>query len=705
MSVSASGSGSDRFWREALRASLLGAALALAACGRAESQTPPGGAGVSPPSDIVLPSPSADLSAGLAAADRRDWDGVRLVMAQALDPTVRDILLWRLATADGEPARYAEAWDAVDRLTGWPMATTMRNRAEARTLDAAIAPQDAVSRLTGDGGPISGEGKLALARARLALGDREQAQIAARDAWRTHRMDTAVQDQALLSLGDLLTPEDHAARVALLTWADRRTQARRLLDRLTADDRALAEARFAAAEGRGTDFAFTDDPFVKAQRARRLRDAEQDQAAIALLQTISPAGLPETAQDALWRERRILISEAIRDRNWRAVYALASQHGYRRGERFADGEFVAGWAALRFLNEPQTAARHFRTLDEGVGTAVSKARAGYWRGRAAEALGDEAGAETFYRAAARHSTTYYGQLAALRLPDPVIDLPEPARWTPAEAASVQDRPLARAMKLAAAAGATPMFSQFALALDDQLTTPGEHALVAALARDLGQPAVAVRTAKTGLGKGVIATDAAFPLPTLPDGVTGPGRAEAALSLAITRQESEFNTLAVSSAGARGLMQLLPSTAQMEARALGLSYSFSALTGDPAYNMTLGAGHLYRLVNDFGGSYILAIAAYNAGPTRVRQWLNEFGDPRDGGVDPVDWVEMIPFSETRNYVQRVLENVQVYRYRLADRPTPIRLADDLNRGQGRSGWGSGPGRWTPPAAAAPTGTPP
>lgn len=673
--------------------------MALAACGKAESQTPPAGAGVSPPSDIVLPSPSGDLAAGFAAADRRDWDGVRLTIAQSLDPTVRDLLLWRLATADGEPAGYAEAWEAVDRLTGWPMATTMRNRAEARTLDAAIAPRDVIARLTRGGPPASGEGKLAMARAHLALGERAQAQAFARDAWRNHRLDTNVQDQALLSLSELLTAEDHAARVAFLTWADRRTQARRLLDRLTPSDRALAEARLAAAEGRGVAAVYADDPFVLAQRARRLRDAEQDAAAIAVLQRVKAEGLPETAQDALWRERRILISEAIRDRNWRAVHALASEHGYRRGERFADGEFVAGWAALRFLNEPQTAARHFRTLDEGVGTAVSKARAGYWRGRAAEALGDAAGARAFYAAAAQASTTYYGQLALEKLDAPVIDLPPPGRWTPAEAASVQDRPLARAMKLAAAAGATGQFNQLALALDDQLTTPGEHALLSALARDLGQPAVAVRTAKTGLGRGVIATDAAFPLPTLPDGVTGPGRAEAALSLAITRQESEFNTRAVSSAGARGLMQLLPSTAQMEARALGLPYSFSGLTEDPAYNMTLGAGHLYRLVNDFDGSYILAIAAYNAGPTRVRQWLGEFGDPRAGGVDPVDWVEMIPFSETRNYVQRVLENVQVYRYRLANAPTPVRLTADLNRGQSRWSWGSEPGR------AVPAGTPP
>ena len=217
-------------------------------------------------------------------------------------------------------------------------------------------------------------------------------------------------------------------------------------------------------------------------------------------------------------------------------------------------------------------------------------------------------------------------------------------------------------------------------MDDTLDNSEELELLSQMARERAYPRTALRSAKAGLRRGIVAANSAYPLMTLPEGARLPGRAEPALTLAIIRQESEFEASSISSAHARGLMQLMPTTARIQARREGMSYSGPAvLTDDPDYNVTLGAAHLGGLVSDFGGSYVLAIAAYNAGSSRVNEWIGDWGDPRSRNVDVVDWIELIPFAETRNYVQRVMENLQVYRYRLAGQPTPIAIQDDLRRG--------------------------
>jgi soluble lytic murein transglycosylase len=229
-------------------------------------------------------------------------------------------------------------------------------------------------------------------------------------------------------------------------------------------------------------------------------------------------------------------------------------------------------------------------------------------------------------------------------------------------------------------GETGLFRQFALALDDQLETEGEHQALSEYARAQGEPAVGVRVAKAGLVRGVIATEAAFPMMAIPR-IVGYGQAEPAFSLAITRQESEFNTKAVSGANARGLMQFLPATAASQARRMGIDHETDWLISRPEHNLTLGSAHLYDLTQNFYGSYVMAITAYNAGPGRPRQWVQTYGDLRETDLDTaIDWVEKIPFSETRNYVQRVLENMQVYRARLNGGSAPIQLGEDLMRGR-------------------------
>jgi soluble lytic murein transglycosylase len=641
---------------------------------------------------MVPAAPSEALRVGLRAAERGDWSSVRNVMSLVSDARVRSILLWRLATADSNAATFDELKRALDELRSYPQRQTIRIRAEQKIANSALSPsakRDFLLR-TEQGisqqGPLSGEGKIELAAAQFALGDAAAARRALSDGWRTSRLDNATQAQVLARFGAELTPQDHDARVDFLLWADRITQARPLFAYMSETGRINAQRRLGIASGNTVTLsgAMLDDRGIQYQRVKSLRQSERRTEALALLAQIDSRGLPEPGQDLLWTERRNLVNEAIVTRDWRSAYRVASTHGYTRGERFADGEFLAGWISLRFLNDPATALTHFTRLEAGVAMPVSKARAFYWLGRTAEAQRNDSDAVRYYTSGAQFPTVYYGQLSAVELAErrgqvARLTLPPEKRATPQDFVKLNGHPMMAAISLLSEIGENQFFRQFALALDDELASEGEHQALSEYARAKGEPSTAIRVAKTGLNRGVLATEAAFPLMSIPR-VIGYGQIEDAYSLAITRQESEFNPVAVSGANARGLMQFVPATASSQARKMGIPHETSWLTSRPSHNVTLGSAHLYDLVQNFYGSYIMAAAAYNAGPGRPRQWVQTYGEMRETDLDTaIDWVEKIPFSETRNYVQRVMENIQVYRARLAGGSAPLKIGDDLRRG--------------------------
>jgi soluble lytic murein transglycosylase len=650
-----------------------------------------------PFSPVIVPTnPSEALRVGLRAAERGDWSSVRNTMTLIADARVRNILLWRLATADSNAATFEELKRALDDLRSFPQRRTIRIRAEQKLAFSGLTPQakrdfllraeQGLSDTGPQNGPLSGEGKMELGGALLALGDQTGAQRWVRDAWRTSRLDSASQSQYLTRFSTLLTPEDHDARVDFLLWADRITQSRPLFPLMSEAGRATAQRRLGIAAGDTVTLtgAMLDDRGIQYQRVKSLRQSDRRGEALQLLTQIDSRGLPEPGQDLLWTERRNLLNEAIVTRDWRSAYRVASTHGYSRGERFADGEFVAGWVALRFLNEPATALTHFTRLEAGVSTPVSKARAFYWLGRTAEVQNKQSDADRFYTNAANFPTVYYGQLAAVKMAtrkgqSARLTLPPEKRATPQDFVRLNAHPMMSAINMLSEIGENQFFRQFALALDDELETEGEHQALSEFARAKGEPSTAIRVAKTGLNRGVLATEAAFPILPIPR-IVGYGQIEDGYSLAITRQESEFNTNAVSGANARGLMQFVPATAASQARKMGIPHDTSWLTTRPSHNLTLGSAHLYDLVSNFYGSYVMAAAAYNAGPGRPRTWVQTYGDLRETDLETaIDWVEKIPFSETRNYVQRVMENLQVYRARLAGGSAPLKIDQDLMRG--------------------------
>ncbi len=383
----------------------------------------------------------------------------------------------------------------------------------------------------------------------------------------------------------------------------------------------------------------------------------------------------DDAAAAVWLERRALIGAALAARNYQAAYQLANDNGLPPGVDYAEAEFYAGWLALTKLKQPNVADAHFAHIQEVGSSPITQGRALYWRGRAADAAGDAIGAQDFYSQAAQYTTTFYGQLAAERVGLSRIDLGHDPVPTAADRARFEGRELVQAARLLAQAGERELLRTFVLTADDALPNAEEYALLVDLARGYGDQDLSMRVARVAAQHGFILPDRGYPVrsPPLVD-----GGAALPFVLSITRQESNFDPNARSGAGARGMMQLLPSTASHVARRLGVGYAPGRLS-DPDYNMRLGSAYLGSMLSNFSGSYVMAAASYNAGPNHMGEWTAICGDPRASGTDPIDFIECIPFSETRNYVMRALETMEVYKARLNGGRAALTLKEDLKSG--------------------------
>jgi len=401
------------------------------------------------------------------------------------------------------------------------------------------------------------------------------------------------------------------------------------------------------------------------------------------------AAAPTTAEEMMeperwWTERHIQARNALRDGEHQAAYDMVAGHGMTGGSNFAEAEWLAGWITLRYLHRPGDAFAHFERLSEGVSYPISRARAFYWMGRAASETGDEAAAREHYVAAIAHPTTYYGQLAMEQLGGnlAVLNLPLPPPVDEAHRTELRQDDLIHAAELLSDLATERLLFSWFLHLGEVYHDPQDLQIIADLAREFDQWHMAVRIGKLAMFQHIYLTETTYPVIDFESFETDLVLPEMALVLGLSRQESEFNPAARSRAGARGLMQLMPSTARSTARHMGIAYNTAWLTETPSYNTQLGRYHLGELLGRFDGSYILAIAAYNAGAHRVDRWMEAYGDPRTGVIDPIDWIELIPFRETRNYVQRVLENTMIYRNRLTGVDLQVTMTADLARANGQ-----------------------
>ncbi|TCP40576.1 lytic transglycosylase domain-containing protein [Rhodovulum marinum] len=591
-------------------------------------------------------------------------------------PVARDIVTWRwLRAGQGTFDDYVAF---LARNPDWPGLDRVRAEGEGKI--PGHADPDAVLAYFRDAGPVTGAGALRLVQAHAARGETADAQAMAVLAWRTLALSEGAQ-VALLARFRAQLAEHHAARVDEMLWQGHFVSARRVLPLAPDGWEALAAARIALREqAPGVDVliervpeALRGDAGLAYERflwrARKGRNAD----AIDLMEerSSSAAALGRPGQWAGWR--RVFARQVLREGDAKRAYGLAARHFLTGGEDYADLEWLAGFIALRFLGDADTALAHFRRFEAAVETPISLGRAGYWEGRALEALGRAEEAQAAYRMGGAHQTSFYGLLAAEKAGmamDPALVGDETyPEW--------RDAPWAEGSVLRAAlmfheAGERNLMEWFLTHLAETAGPEGQRQL-AGLALRLGEPHVALRIAKVAAGQGNVMMAAYFPVTDLAE-ADHPVPAE--LVLAIARRESEFDPGVASGAGALGLMQLMPRTAEAMAEKLEVSYSTKALTRDPAYNARLGAAYLAQLIEEFGPNPVLVSAAYNAGPSRAHRWVAERGDPRSAGVDVVDWIEMIPFRETRNYVMRVAESLPVYRARLSGRTGVLRLSEEL-----------------------------
>jgi soluble lytic murein transglycosylase len=613
------------------------------------------------------------------AIDKDRWKEARREIERAKDPLLAKVVIWLDLTRPGPGRSFDEMTRFLTDNPDWPQRERLLAQAE-RSMPETQPPQKVLAWF-GEREPLTAPGAIKLLGALRAAGQAERAQRIAAHAW--VELDFSKEQEAdfLTRFKDMLSAADHVARLDRLLWDDNPEQATRMLKRVEEPQARLAKARMqlrdkkiTAASARGSvPPELRKDPGLVYEMARRLRIEGKVENAVALL---DPPPTGARRPDLMWAELYRAARELLARGDISAAYRLAAAHGTETGEAFVEGEFFAGWIALRYLDEPDMAAPHFLNLYSGAKSVISKARGAYWSGRAAEAKGDTATASDWYRNAARNLTVFYGQLAASRLPDPIhLVMDSGIRASAEEKAAFNKIELVRVVQQLHAIGETSRVRPFIINLTNRAVKPTDFALLAGLAKSLQRDDLAIHVAKEARQSGVELTEFLFPTLRVPAG----DAPEAALTLAIIKQESAFDQRAQSSAGALGLMQLMPSTARPLAKSVGIKkLDEKKLLADAHLNMRLGRLYLDQMIQRFGGSYIMAIAAYNAGPSRVRDWSNLYGDPRSTEIDAIDWIENIPFNETRNYVMRVMENLQIYRSILAEEGVRIALEDDLNR---------------------------
>ena len=604
-------------------------------------------------------------------------------VAQAIsDPVARKLAEWVILRSDNNNATVERYRAFITANPSWPSQSFLRRRLEAALWDDKRDDAVVWSWFENES-PLSAKGRFALARVMLNRGDRANAERLVREAWRNDAMSEETENNILDQFGPLISGGDHKARMDTLLYGSEHEAALRAARRLGAGHVALAKARIATYRKAPNSRALLDAVphelhgdagyiFSRIQLLRR--DEKFAEAAQLMLNAPKDPGRLHNL-DEWWIERRLLSRKMIDTGEYRSAYLIARDAALPNRDIYkTEQEFTAGWIALRFLNDPATATQHFARIGVGSVNPTTLARAGYWQGRAAEAMGRMQEARAAYTAAAEQSTSYYGQLARAKLGLPQLGLNAAPSG---RGRGVERLEVVRAAQLLYELDegevAIPMFAD--------MGDNGDPDVLVGLAEIAGRNSDAramLLVGKAALNRGLPFDHYAYPVTGIPPFRSIGPEVEQSVIFSIARQESAFNQAVVSPAQAYGLMQVTPDAGRYVCKRAGVSFDLNRMKTDPVYNAALGAAELGGLLEDYRGSYIMTFAAYNAGRGSVKKWVERYGDPRDPKVDAVDWVELIPFAETRNYVQRVMENLQVYRARFGG-GSRLQIEADLRRG--------------------------
>jgi soluble lytic murein transglycosylase len=662
------------------------------------SATPPG---IQPPSSlkslaaprITAPFATAatsatsplDLAAVKQALDlvRKNRQDEATTAANSItDPLARKLVEWVILRSEDGSNDFSRYSAFINANPSWPSIPLLRRRAEAALWQGPTDPQAVIAFFASDP-PRSAKGHFALARALLTRGDVPRASAILHEAWRADAFSSDLEGQARETFGGLITPADDAARMDARLYAEDEDAALRAARHLDAAAMAVAKARIAVIDQAGNAKALLEavsenarhEPGYQFSRIQWLRRSDKivEAAQLLLAAPHDPARLGDV--DQWWVERRLVARKLLDLGNARLAYEVTNAAAIPKDENYrAERHFTAGWIALRFIHEPGAALSHFARIAEGVTNPITLARAFYWQGRAAEALGREQDARSFYRQAAYYPTAYYGQLARAKLGLNEVTL----RMPPEPAPEHRTLEIARVFEILYAIDERDLVAAVAADLGENATDTAALVGLAGIAARHHDARATLLIGKAALRRGLPFERYAFPDFGVPEYQQIGPEVEACVVYAIIRQESAFNPRVVSSANAIGLMQVTPAAGRDTAKRFNVTFDQRRLSQDVAYNAQLGTAELGNDIATWRGSYILAFVAYNAGPRRAKEWIEQYGDPRDPKIDPIDWIERIPISETRNYVQRVLENMQVFRALVQNNPKLL-IEADLRRG--------------------------
>ena len=656
---------------------------------KSEATAAPPAVPLPPGATITTLPPLTDLNAVRQALDlvRKGRHREASDLARGIkDPVAGKVVEWMLLRSDDNNASFDRYSAFIANNPSWPSIWFFRRRAEA-TLWQERREAATVRAFFRGSKPLTAKGKFSLARALASQGDRKEAEALVQDTWRNDPFTSDVEATAYDMFEKYLTREDHKIRMDRRLNVEDTEAGMRAAGRLGGVDLTIARARLAVIRKESNAAALLDavpstarnDAGYLFSRIQLLRRQDKIAEASALMLTAPHEASQIYDVDEWWIERRLLARKLLDIGDAKTAYAVARNAAPpNRGNYRVEHPFTAGWIALRFLHDPTLALEHFAKIAHESENPIAQARAAYWQGRAAEALGRPQEARGHYATAAQLSTAYYGQIARAKLGHGEIALrPAPAPAPDQRATFVGDE-IVRAVELLYTIGERDLAAIMAVDSGENSDDVGRLALLGELTAHYEDGRAMLLLGKAALARGLPFDIYAYPTVGMPRYEPVGPPIEPSLLYSIARQESGFNPRIVSTANALGLMQVTPDAGRYVSKKFNVPFDQHRLLRDTVYNTQIGAAELGDVLKDYRGSYILAFAAYNAGRGRVKEWIGRYGDPRDAKVDPIDWVERIPFSETRYYVQRVMENMQVYRVRLGG-PTRLMIEADLRRG--------------------------
>ena len=611
--------------------------------------------------------------------EKRKWFEAERIAKKAKDKSIYNFVQWNHLITTGNTASFFDYKNFIERNKDYPRMGRVKYLSEHKLSTKIMSPKKIIKYFENEK-PLSGYGEIILGESYIDVGETTIGISLIKNGWIKADLSKLELRSFRKKYKKYLNSDDHIKRADYLAWENKYWDLKRMLRYLPKDQQLLYTARqLLMSKSYGVDNAINkvpgylkNDAGLNYDRLKWRRKRGRVDSSLEILKKIKNTQDYMVRPDKWWKERSIIARSLIYKKKFTSAYRLTSRHGLEDGPEFAEAEWMSGWISLSFLNDPVLAVDHFTKFYNNVGYPISLSRGAYWLGRSYEKLGNIDESKRWYTESSKYLTTYYGQLSHLKIsPEKPIFLDDLMDVDKNITEDFYKKGLVKIVYLLDELNKDKYTKHVLRYLANENIDQGSEVLAAKLATDIGRFDFAIQVSKIASYQKRFHNKYNYPIISTPKMINKRKIPEAAFILSIIRQESEFDTSANSSAGAKGLMQLMTYTAKTVAKQAKMTYSKSRLTKDPEYNINLGSYYIAGLILEYDGAYPFAIAAYNAGPKRVKYWKKINKNPQKGQIDYVDWIELIKFKETRNYVQRVLENYNVYRYILEQKPIKLK----------------------------------